>query len=95
MSDLVEVQGVAGQPLVKVTLVPVETFPGECENCQKDVSYGLMDAVSAWSDCNRAIGHIYRRDDEDAVPYRDPDDVITIYVPQSELWKFEKKFGET
>jgi hypothetical protein len=86
--------GLAGEELVKVTLVPVETFPGECPTCETEVTYGLMDAVAGYSDCNRAIGHIYRRDDEESVPHRDPADVITVYVPRSELAKFEKQFGE-
>jgi hypothetical protein len=73
--------------LVKVTLVPVEVFGA-------DSGYGLVDAVSAWSDCNRAVGHIYRRDEEANVPHRNPDDVITVYVPRSELPKFDRKFGE-
>jgi hypothetical protein len=72
------------EDLVKVTLVPVEVFGAES-------GYGLMDAVSPWSDCNRSIGHIYRRDDEATVPFRNPSDVITIYVPRSEIEKFDRK----
>jgi hypothetical protein len=68
---------------VKVTLVPVEVFG-------TDSGYGLMDAVSPWSDCNRAIGHIYRRDEEENVPFRNSSDVITVYVPRNELAKFDK-----
>jgi hypothetical protein len=75
------------EDLVKVTLVPVEVFGA-------DSGYGLMDAVSSWSDCNRAIGHIYRRDEEDNVPFRNPDDVITVYVPRSELTKFDRNVGD-
>lgn len=78
--------GLPGEPLVKVTLVPVEVFGA-------DEGYGLMDAVSPWSDCNRARGHIYRRDDI-RERHREPGDTITVYVPQSELAKFEKHFGE-
>lgn len=74
------------QDLVKVTLVPVEVFGA-------DSGYGLMDAVTWWSDCNRAIGHIFRRDEEDSVPFRDPSEVITVYVPRSELPKFDKKWN--
>jgi hypothetical protein len=77
---------VESSDLVKVTLVPVEVF------CTRDEEgYGLMDGVSPWSDCNRAIGHIYRRDEEDNVPFRNPSDVITVYVPRSELSKFDRK----
>ncbi len=84
-----------GDTLVRIRLVPVEVFGVEdqdCEHCGERVeaAYGLMDAVSAWSDCNRARGHIFRKDD---MPNREPDDAITVYVPQSEMWKFEKKFG--
>lgn len=70
-------------PLVEVRLVPVEVFGAD--------SYGLCDAVSAWSDCNRAVGHIFRRDDAES--RREPDDVITVYVPESEMWKFDKVYG--
>lgn len=88
--------GLAGEELVKVTLVPVEVFGTDCRKCDDGVEhYGLCDAVGpGYSDCNRAIGRIYRRDDEESVPYRDPADVITVYVPRSELPKFEQRFGE-
>jgi hypothetical protein len=83
------------QNLVKVTLVPVEVFGTDCPKCNDGIEhYGLCDAVPAYSDCNRADGQIYRRDDESSVPYRNPDDVITIYVPRNELSKFDKKFGD-
>lgn len=92
---LAAIDGAAqGQPLVKVTLVPVQVFGAECETCEKDAPYGLMDAVSAWSDCNRAEGHIYRKDDDALIPYRNRDDVITVYVPQSEMVKFDQRFGD-
>ncbi len=71
--------------LIKVVLVPVEVFGTD--------GYGLSDAVSAWSDCNRAIGHIYRRDDAYSIPHRNPEDVIVVYVPPEELSKFDKEFG--
>lgn len=77
---------VKGGDLVKVTLVPVEVFGTE--------SYGLADAVSPWSDCNRARGHIYRRDEDENVPYRNPSEVITVYVPRNELPKFDESFGD-
>jgi len=82
-----------GEPLVKVRLVPVEVFgTDECDHCGTPAGYGLSDAVSPWSDCNRAIGHIYRRDDIDQ-RHRDPGDTITVYVPQSELPKLDKRYG--
>lgn len=79
------------EDLVKIVLVPVEVFGTVCQTCDEDVGYGLSDAVGAQSDCNRAIGRIYRRDD---VEGRDSDEVITVYVPRSELPKFDKRFGE-
>jgi len=91
-ADLVEVAGVS---LVRVRLVPVEVFgtgPEPCEHCGSETGggYGLMDAVAAWSDCNRAVGHIYRVDDVESRA----GETITVYVPQSEMAKFSKKYGE-
>ena len=89
----------AGDALVRVRLVPVEVFGGDeedCDGCGGTVKcgYGLMDAVQAWSDCNRAEGRIYRVDDDHSEPYRQPGDTITVYVPQSEMAKFAKRFGD-
>lgn len=78
--------GVNDEDLVKVILVPVEVFGAD--------SYGLTDAISPWSDCNRARGHIYRREEMPEKPFPNPDDVITIYVPRSELQKFDRRRGE-
>ena len=72
------------QDLVKVNLVPVQVFGTD--------GYGLMDAVAPWSDCNRAEGQIYRRDEDHREPFRQPGDFITVYVPREELSKFDKKF---
>jgi hypothetical protein len=82
-----------------VRLVPVEHFGTDeefCPNCGTGIEcgYGVMDAVEAWSDCNRAIGRIYRVDDDYSEPYRQPGDTITVYVPQSEMAKFQKRFGD-
>ena len=83
-------------PLVAVTLVPVEHFGADEEHCEcgrvVECGMGLMDAVSAWSDCNRAIGRIYRVDD--LPQHREPGDTITAYVPQSEMAKLGKRFGD-
>ena len=91
--------GAAGEPLVRVRLVPVEVFGADEEDCpgcpeRIEFGYGLMDAVQAWSDCNRAIGRIYRVDEESSERFREPGDTITVYVPQSEMAKFEKRFGD-
>ncbi len=71
-----------------VTLVAVEVFGGtdECAGCGQDLpwSYGLCDAVPGWSDCNRAIGHVFRINDIDE---RDPDHVVRIWVPDGEWEK--------
>lgn len=80
-------------------LVPVEVFGADeeqCRNCGETVEcgYGLMDAVQAWSDCNRAIGRIYRVDEERNEAWREAGDTITVYVPQSEMAKFERRYGD-
>lgn len=68
--------------LVPKFLVPVQVFTGQCE-CGRDGGYGISDAISAWSDCNRAVGHIYRFED---IPNRHcaSNDRLTVMVePQS------------
>ena len=96
--ELVTVPELA-EVLVRVRLVPVEVFGADeedCEGCGETVrfGYGLMDAVQAWSDCNRAIGRIFRKDDDFTEGYRTPGDTITVYVPRSEMAKFEKRYGD-
>jgi len=98
MSDAAHAMA-AGEPLVKITLVPVEVFGADeedCPGCGGTIAfgYGLMDAVSAWSDCNRAIGHIYRVEDMEGRNAEGAADCITIYVPQSELPKFKKSHSD-
>lgn len=84
--------------LVQITLVPVEVFgTDDCcthfdEDC-KSQGYGIMDAVQAWSDCNRAIGRIYRVDDTDT-KYRLPGETVKIWVDPADLPWFEKQFGD-
>lgn len=84
--------------LVPLRLVPVEVFTGMCEHegCENPdhLGYGLSDAVSAWSDCNRAEGRIYRVDEDDAAAYRDPGDTVTIWVDPADRPWFERRFGE-
>lgn len=75
------------EDLVEVVLVPVEVFGA-------NEGYGLMDSVCPWSDCNRAIGHIYRREERSDVQFPNPDDVIKIYVTHSELAKFDRNNRE-
>lgn len=84
----------AGRWLV---LVPVEVFGGDCA-CHEAVAsypstgpsdcpgwgYGLSDAVEAWSDCNRAIGHIFRVDDSDP-RYRKPGETVRVWVAEEDL----------
>jgi hypothetical protein len=88
-----------GEPLVRIRLVPVEVFGAgeeDCPGCPATVrfGYGLMDAVSAWSDCNRAIGKIYRLEDIEDRDDEGAEDCITVYVPQPEMAKFEKRHGD-
>lgn len=82
----------------EIELVPVEVF-GTNDCCQhgpdtscESKGYGLCDAVEAWSDCNRAIGRIYRREDV-AVP-RAPGDSIRVLVRAEDLPFFDRRFGD-
>ena len=86
-------RGTPSEVLHKLRLVPVEVFTGMCdhEGCMEDHGYGISDAVSAWSDCNRAIGRIYRVDD---MPRRDPGDSIEVWVNEADLLWFQRKFGD-
>lgn len=89
---------IAPEPVVRLTLVPVEVFGADEEDCRScgnviRFGYGLCDAVSAWSDCNRAIGHIYRVDDVDGRDGEGLAGCITIYVHQSEAVKFTRPYG--
>ena len=94
-----------GAEFVQVTLVPVRVF-GEDSCCEHDpegfgisddcpsAGYGLMDAVSWWSDCNRAVGHIYRF--EDCLGgRREQGETLTVWVDPDEYEAFSKrKFDE-
>jgi hypothetical protein len=91
------------EELVPITLVPAEVFGGDCachekhgEGQREDCpgwGYGLSDAVSAWSDCNRADNRIYRVDDTDP-KYREPGETVIVYVPRGSVSWFEKHWGE-
>lgn len=89
--------------LVPVRLVPVEVFGAHCQ-CHEDrlltddspecgdFGYGICDAVSAWSDCNRAVGRIYRRDEDESV--RDVGDTILVWVTPEQAVLFDVVFGD-
>lgn len=85
--------------LVPLTLVPVEVFGG-CDHPATEThnpdtcdlwGYGLCDSVSAWSDCNRASGKIYRV--EDLAGNREPGETVQIWVDRADLPWFEKRWG--
>lgn len=78
--------------LVPVRLCPVQVFGAdECDQCMAPAGYGLMDAAEAWSDCNRAYGLIYRRDEEWML--RQEHETIVVWVPPAEAEKFERILG--
>lgn len=79
--------------LIPVRLCPVQAFGAdECDRCMAPASYGLMDAASAWSDCNRAYGHIYRRDEPDM--NRLEHETIIAWVAPEEAEKFDRILGD-
>lgn len=91
---------------VPVVLIPVEVFgeddccehglqdhtPGVVDQCESR-GYGLSDAVSSWSDCNRARGHIYRAEDDGSFRHREPGDFMVVYVPDGQQAWFQRTFG--
>lgn len=91
----------ADPKLIRVRIVPVEVFGTDdcCEHNPDGVGercaaagYGLMDAVSCWSDCNRAVGHIYRFDD--LLANREPGETLTVWVDHDEYVAFVlRRFG--
>jgi len=83
--------------LLKCRLVPVEVFgDDECDSCEAPVGWGLMDAVVGYSDCNSANGMIFRFDNNTVRREIDPDGdtTITVYVPESEIPKLAKRWGD-
>ena len=84
--------------LVEIELVPVEVFGADgcglpdCKHCRDHSGYGLMDAVSAWSDCNRATGRIYRV--EDLPGPRQPGDTIKVFIRKQDLPWLQKRHGD-
>ena len=88
------------EDLTRIWLVPVEVFGG-CDHpgCEDDRcwSFGLADAVSAWSDCNRAEGRIYRVEDlgdGDGAKYREPGEVLALDVTPAQLAWFQRRWGD-
>lgn len=88
--------------MIRVRLVPVDVFGVGCDDCCTEGEYvcsscgrtgqhgyGLMDAVSSWSDCNRASGRIYRFDEDTML--RDPGDTLTVWVDPDEFAGFRAK----
>ena len=76
-----------------VRLVPVEVFGAECDHHAEPipVPLGLCDAVSAWSDCNRAWGSIFRLDDIDREMA--DENTVRVWVPESEYPKLLRKWS--
>jgi hypothetical protein len=80
-----------------VYLTPVEVFGAEgevCRNCGELTpgGYGLCDATSPWSDCNRAIGHIFRV--EESPLGGNPENVsIRVMVDVDDLPKLRAWYG--
>lgn len=79
--------------LIPVRLCPVQVFGADqCDRCEAPAGYGLMDAVTAWSDCNRAYGKIYRRDDDWSM--RAEGHTILVWVTPEEAEKFDRVLGD-
>ena len=80
----------------RLKLVPVEIFGLMCDDHPEDrpVSWGMMDAVSSWSDCNRADGKIYRVDESDSELHREPGETVEIWVRDDQVAFFSKTWGE-
>jgi hypothetical protein len=89
-------QRIQGAERIPLRLVPVEVFTGVCghEECANPdhLGYGISDAVSAWSDCNRATGQIYRVDDLNPAN-REDGDTVTIWVDPADVEWFSRRFG--
>ncbi len=81
-----------------VRLVPVEVFGAECDHAAHPepipVPLGLCDAVSAWSDCNRAWGSIFRLDDLNNRE-KIEENTIRMWVPESEYSRLTRKWSDS
>lgn len=91
------------EDLVRVWLTPVGVFGNVCEEecCRQpdgdnlEIPLGLMDQAGGLSDCNRAWGHIFRREEDDCPQYTNmPNFHIEAWVPRSDLWKFDRNWDE-
>jgi len=67
--------------MIKLVLIPVQVF-GAKEG-EEEWGYGLCDAVGGQSDCNRAIGHIFRVATIDETEYLKPGEFLIIDFPDS------------
>jgi hypothetical protein len=89
-------ESAVGMTLRQVILVPVEFDVDvvEEEYCAHDhrVGWCLSDAVGGESDRHSHRGKIYRKAGEDENWTCFEEDVIFVYVPESELPKFDRVF---
>jgi hypothetical protein len=65
-----------------------------CSNCGHEIEfgYGLSDATGAQSDCNRALGHIYRVDDNDSNESGRVQ--IEVFVEERDLYKLNENWSK-
>ena len=85
--------------MCRVRLVPVEIFGAGCDHPAhqgepEPFGFGLMDAVSAWSDCNRANGRIFRLDEAHNAAYREPGETIEVIVREADVPMFLRDWRE-
>ncbi len=73
--------------MVVICLVPIELAAWN-EETYKDVAYCLMDKTAPGSDCNRALGHMFRVADFEPV---DPDEYIFAAVRRGDLPRLATK----
>lgn len=97
MAAAIDRRVVSAEPMTAVRLVPVEVFgAGHCEeypcpDCERHAGYGLADAVPPGSDCNRAVGFVYRVDDVGS--RRGDGDSLTVWVTDGDLEWLRKRWG--
>lgn len=103
-SGVTKDDGTIPRIMKRLTLVPVEVFGGcdhpGCHDTCDTFGYGLCDAVGpGYSDCNRAIGRIYRV--EDLTPENGDYMIdegkqvrVHVWIAESDAEFFTQKFGE-